>query len=344
MLAYLAWNVASLLWAANVSDATVDGQTLASLVAMYALLSVSPLTERDLRMICGCIVAGGVALSVFGMYLLHNSAAAVGDAGRLTINIDNTRTIDPNHFANSLLAPLALALVALAHARTPLRIAKSLGAVALLGTGILISLSREALLGVVLIVVVLALFSRRRLLSASLLIPPLVIVPLVVPSIGQRMALAFSTGGAGRTSIWQVGWYSFLQRPVIGWGVGGALQSYDTNFLSVFQKYDTGWGMPPHNTYLHILIELGVVGFMLGSAAFVSILPQLRGIERGDSLFDLRVALTASLVAIVMVAGFIDLATYKYAWLVLTAIVQLSVVVKLRAANADPSAQRFARG
>jgi O-antigen ligase len=321
-LAYFAWLLLSVLWAPDLSVAAIDAQTMGSLVILYAVLSVAPITERELRTVCAVTVVGGTVASLYGMYLLHNLGAAGADYGRLMINIDD-RTIDPNHFANALLGPFALALVGLLHARKPGVMLAYGGAVAIIAAGQLISLSREALLGSVLIGAVLIAFSKRRLLGAAVTLPTLGLVLLFVPAIGRRMVEAGATGGAGRSFIWHIVWRAWLQHPLFGWGSGGAIEAYDRNYLTVYALMNQGWGRPPHNTPLHILLELGVVGLVLAGLAYLSVFRQFAGIRRGDELYDLRVALTAALLAAGFVSFFIDLANYKYLWLVLILVAQL---------------------
>ena len=331
-LAYLAWLVTSVLWSPDVPLAMIDVQSMGSLIVMYAILSVAPVGERDLRAICACIVTGGVLASFYGMYLLHGMAGQAGDYGRLMIDVGN-RTIDPNHFANSLLAPLALALVGLLRARRPGPLLAYAGAVAVMAAGQLISLSREALLGSVLIGAVLIMFSRRRVLGLAIGIPVVVLLPLAVPAIGARMLEAFSTGGAGRSFVWHIVWRAWQQHPLFGWGAGGAIEAYDRNYLSVYALVHQGWSRPPHNTPLQILLELGVVGLLLAGLAYLSTFRQLLAIRRGDELYGLRVALTAALVALGFVSLFIGLENYKYFWIVLVAIAQLRTVAQSRSAQ-----------
>lgn len=330
-LAYAAWALLSVIWApVGASNLAVGLEQLVSVTLLFTVLAVAPIDEPRLRGICVAIVLGGVLASLYGMYLLHQSPAMAGDEGRLMLDV-GSRTIDPNHFANSLLAPLAIALVTLLHARRPARIAVALGALAILLAGIAVSLSREALLGAILVGVVTIAFSRRRLLGFALALPAVALVPLLVPGIGARMALALTTGGAGRTSIWHVGWLAFREHPFFGWGIGTALDAYDRNYLAVFQLYNAGWHRPPHNTILHAAIELGIVGAVLLLLGYAATFRQLAGIGRGDGLYDLRVAFTAALVALGFVSLFIDLGIYKYFWLVLAAIAQLRTVRLTRA-------------
>ncbi|HTD36609.1 MAG TPA: hypothetical protein VK669_03760, partial [Candidatus Limnocylindrales bacterium] len=166
-LAYMAWLLLSLLWTPDLPNGLIDAQQTVSLILMYAVLAVAPVEERDLRAICACIVLGGIASAFYGMYLLHDQPIAQtigGEAGRLMINVDN-RTIDANHFANAMLTPIALSLVALLNSRKPLVILGSIAALAVLFAGELMSLSREAMLACAVIVAITVFRSRRRLLG-----------------------------------------------------------------------------------------------------------------------------------------------------------------------------------
>jgi exopolysaccharide production protein ExoQ len=340
-IAYFAWTLVSIMWSGDMSEAMLDIQQTFSLVALLAVLSVAPVEERDVRAICACIVFGGIAASLYGMYLLHDAPQIAGDNGRLMINVAN-RAIDPNHFANSLLAPLAISAVALLNARKPSRLFFSAVALLVIIAGIIMSLSREALIATVVLGAVLLWFSRRRIvgmiLGLTVGVPVLAGLVLLFPQIGVRMGEAFSTGGAGRTSIWQVGWLAWQQRPFFGWGAGGALDAYDRNYLAVFQFYNAGWGRPPHNTPLHALIELGIVGGLLMAAAYFTTFRPLRRIPRGHRLYDLRVAFTAALVALGVCSLFIDLANYKYVWIIYATIAQIGVLARLRSSDTAPAA------
>ena len=336
-VAFLLWNLVGVMWTPDLPTALLYMQTLGSLVLLYGVLSIAPIAERDLRTVCTCIILGGVAASLYGIYLLHNAPQMAGDYGRLMINVGD-RKIDPNHFANSLLAPIALSFVALLSARRPGAIFAALLALAILIAGVLISLSRETLLGCVVIAAVVILLSRRRLVGLAIGIPALVLIPLLVPAIGQRMTEAFSTGGAGRTAVWHVAWIAFGQRPLLGWGTSGAVDAYDVNFFKVYQPHSVGWVITPHNTALHIAVELGVVGLIIFTVAWIAMFRQLGDIPAGDRLSDVRVGLMAALTALALVSFFIDLLAYKYLWLVMAAVAQLRSVVRLRAPAPEPQA------
>ena len=337
-LAFLVWSLISMFWTADVANGLSTVQSMMSLILMYAVLSVAPVEYRDLRAVCICIVLGGIASSFYGMYLLHDQPvlATGSDPGRLMINVDN-RTIDANHFANAMLTPIALCLVAVLNSNRPRTIIGALLALGVLFSGQLMSQSREALLASVVILGVTIAYSKRRVIGVVIAGVVVALVPIFAPNMGQRLADALTTGGAGRTSIWAVALHAFQQHPFIGWGAGGSIEAYDRGYLSIYQAYNAGWGRPPHNTPLQAAVELGVVGLVLILAAYFTTFRQFKGIERGDRLYDLRIAFTAALIALGICALFIGLETYKYFWVLLCSIAQLRTLARSRrpAAHAE---------
>jgi O-antigen ligase len=326
---YTFWMLLSAFWSIDVGFAVQEVTTMFSLLVMYVVLSIAPIEERDLRAICLMVVASGVAAAVYGIWYFHQFPPS--NDGRLFVTISG-RQLDPNGFADALLAPFALALVALVNARRIHAVLASLAALGILGEGILITLSREAMLACVMIALVVVLMSRRRLLALALLMPSFALILLLVPAVLPRITDAVSSGGAGRTAIWQVDLHAWLQHPVFGWGAGSAFQAYSANLLSVAPHDFAGWDRPPHNLVLKTLLDLGIVGFVVIAIAFVMMFRQLARIPRGDRLYDLRVGLTASLVGIAVASLFIDNTAEKYVWIVLCAIAQLRTVVRSRSA------------
>jgi O-antigen ligase len=330
---YVGWMLVTSLWAIDIGQALTNVQTMLSLLLLFVILASAPIDERDLRTICGFIVLSGVLAAIYGIWFFHQNPPS--SDGRLVLGVTG-RQVDPNVFADSLLAPLALAVVALLHARRIHSLLPLLLAVAIIGEGIIISLSREAMLGCVAIALVVVFMSRRRLLALAVLVPSLALIPLLVPEIGQRMAEAGSTGGAGRTGIWQVDVHAWLMHPIFGWGAGSAMEAYSANLLRVAPTMFSGWDRPPHNAPLQTLVELGVIGLVLVIVTVVLAFRMMRTIRRGGRLYDLRVGLTAALTAVVVASFFIDNLSEKYVWLVLAAVAQLRIVQRLQPAAPQP--------
>lgn len=327
-LLYVLWMLITSLWAVDPNAAFKMVQTTFSLVVMFVVLSSAPLEETDLRTICSLIVLSGVLAAGYGIWFFHQHPPS--SDGRLLLNLSQGHRIDANIFADSLLAPLALAVVALLHARRVQIVLAMIAAIALLGEAIVISLSREAMLGCVAIAFVIVMMSRKRLIALALLIPTLIVVPFVVPAIGERIATAASTGGAGRTSIWTVDLHAWAMHPVFGWGAGSAVEAYSQNLLRVGPRTFEGWDRPPHNVPLETLVDVGLIGLVLVVAMFVLVYRMLRTVRRGDGVYDLRIGLTAAFAAMIVVSFFIDDIDEKYLWLVLCTIAQLRIVAQPR--------------
>ena len=335
-LPYLALVLVSLMWTTSLGNATVSVEAIASYVLMYAVFCIAPIDRAQMRAVCACIVVGGVMGALYGIVMMHGATVSpeTGDYGRLMINIAGRR-IDPNQFANALIGPMAIAIVWLTHTRSIPRALVLLAAVAILAEGVLISLSREAMLACLAMGLVLILFSRRRLLGAGVLAAAAAATFAFVPAIMARMTDAFTTGGAGRTGIWRTDLAAWAVHPVFGWGIGGAEDAYDAFLLRVAPRYFNGWGRPPHNTLLVALVELGIIGAILVTAAYLSSFSLLRAIERGSELFPMKVAFIAALVGLGVASMFIDITVYKFLWVIVIGIAQLRTIAVL-----EPQAAR----
>jgi O-antigen ligase len=116
--------------------------------------------------------------------------------------------------------------------------------------------------------------SRRRLsfssllpLGAILIVPAAAIVLLLPQQTWDRIVSTKSDIESGylggRGEIWNAGWAVFLERPVLGSGVG----SFPDAVTPVLHQPKAG-----HNAPLTLLVELGVVGGMLFAALIVTCL------------------------------------------------------------------------
>ncbi|MGL4609210.1 MAG: O-antigen ligase family protein [Trueperaceae bacterium] len=104
-------------------------------------------------------------------------------------------------------------------------------------------------------------------------------IPAVVDFARYRASDAVSSGGAGRTDIWLVAWQMYLEYPVIGKGWSVAEKTMDVRYLERVSgdiTWNDGSGRfktrNVHNIYLQVLVELGVVGFILFILWFLTII------------------------------------------------------------------------
>ncbi len=79
------------------------------------------------------------------------------------------------------------------------------------------------------------------------------------------LASEYATSMGMRSVMWQVSWQLLRDRPLLGYGMGGFASAYEH---AIEQSSFTGWAatptVDPHNEYLQVHLQAGVVG----SAAF----------------------------------------------------------------------------
>jgi O-antigen ligase len=75
---------------------------------------------------------------------------------------------------------------------------------------------------------------------------------------------SFSINVTGRNALWSANWGWFKEKPLIGWGAGAS----DRMTLALPGR---GAGHP-HNDYLRILVDYGLIGFVLWMTAYLSLL------------------------------------------------------------------------
>lgn len=216
---------------------------------------------RRWRFLGLCYVCGAVAASLI---LIGGWATGAG------IGIDQRTSmegINANYSAYSIATALPI-LMALCRSAPMGRIVRVLASASyvLLAAGVVLTGSRGAVVAIA-ISFVIALWDayRSRAVSAVLLLAAVAIAvhglrEELLEAIPPRLLVSgwadhrdFSTG---RESMWSAAWSMFLEHPFLGVG------AYAFPEMS-------GTGMQPHNVFLTVLAELGVVGGTFFAAAIV---------------------------------------------------------------------------
>ena len=119
------------------------------------------------------------------------------------------------------------------------------------------------------------------------------------------------TSDQGRVQIWRRGVGYMMDHPVLGVGAGNFPRAEGT-LSPLVRRTPVGrsvkWG-PPHNSYVQVGAELGVVGLLIFAAFLINVfraLSRLRAL--GGSNARLAQSLTASLIGFVVGAFFLTLA------------------------------------
>ena len=336
LCALVGWMLASCLWAVDQKAALQMIPTYAGLMLLYAVLTMVPISRAQFRMLLFLIVIGGVCAAAYGAQLFYHDPSFAQQAltmRRLVIQVGDYH-IDPNHFSDALLFPVAIVAMWALRARRFFNAILSVAALGLLIVAILLSGSREGLTAIGVIAVYYLWRSRYRFRLAAVMAVVLVAVASIQTSVFLRFSTALQTGGSGRTSIWAVAIEAAKHRFLQGYGIGNFTEAFDIYYLGVRQPYPYGWDGPAHNLVLHYLVELGIVGVVLIAGFFVAQFRSLRDIDSSNEFYDYRIVMEATLVAILVVSMTIDLFQYKYAWVVfaMVALLRTAAVAQQSAA------------
>lgn len=334
LFALLLWIGVSALWAMDQRQSLTILPTYFGLTVLYLALACTPLDLRQYRMLLYVVIASGVISALYGANMFFHDPALMQQQNpemrRLVVTI-NGIFIDPNHFSDAMLFPAAAVVMLGLRSRRIFAKVAAFGGVCVIALAIALSGSREGLIGLAVIMGYYAWRSRYRVQVLVLTGATAAATLLTQNSIWLRFQSAFATGGSGRTAIWTVGWEAFKHNWFAGYGIGNFADAYDTYYLQVYQSYTNGFTSPAHNIVMHYLVETGIVGFLLLAWFLWEHFKTLRAIDRAHPLFDDRIMLEASMLALIVVALSIDLFHYKYLWLLFAMVAQLrSVALTMR--------------
>jgi O-antigen ligase len=319
----LTWMAATLLWSLDPGSTQESLETFFGLALLYAAIALMPVGRRDFEIIIGAAVIGYLVAACYGLASFHSIfPARISSDDRLFITV-GSRAIDPNEYGDSLVFPIAIALMLAFRSRYLTLKLLYYGVAGAMVTAIALSASREAVIALLVIVAYYLWRSRHRV---QLLAVTLAMASMLAPffqTLLNRFQDALSTGGAGRTSIWSVGLVAAKHYGLIGAGIGNFPVAYDRFYLFVPQTYLYGWSAPPHNVPLRFFVELGVVGLALIVLFVAAHFLMLRSIPRDHPLHDYRIMMEAGLLGICTAALFIDSFHSKWTWLVFATSAQL---------------------
>ncbi len=281
----------------------------------------------------------------------QSSSGRGGDAQRLAGGIG-----DANEFAALLVPSLVFAAFALAVYRAPLVRLGLVVALGLVGIALLLTQSRGGLVALGVSGVAIAFFAgplRLRAFALLLCVAALgfFYYTLVAPPESLTRITHFSAGGGtGRSDLWSIALDMWKDRPVLGVGAG--------NFQLVEPRYaistinlarpDLVVDTPKvaHNTYLHVLTELGVVGLAAFLLAVVASLRSATGAVRTFARAGLRDhelvgrALVIGAIGMLAAFTFISAQYEKQLWLMLGLLAASSSLARASALDATLATAR----
>jgi O-antigen ligase len=265
--ASVAWVVLTISWATDGSMAASNALRYAQNATLFIVVFAAVRTRRDVTVILGAFVLGAALSAAYGFA----GGANLTQPGRLV-----GTTGEANQLATYLVAGLLLSIALAAASRRfpPVALgATACGAICALGVAL--TLSRAALVALVLALIAAIVVVKRHRGAISLVAILLaggfaVYFLAIAPPQARERILYNPSGTSGRTALWTVAWRVVAAHPVTGVGIGNfPLRSVDflvrpgslSNDRYVIQE-----PLEAHNIYLQLLAETGVVGFLLFAA------------------------------------------------------------------------------
>lgn len=294
LLAFLGWSAMSMAWAEVIGEAR-SGVIRYGLNAMLIPIAYAAVrTERHLIYVLTALLIGATISGISGI-LAGGSAEAVRATGTVG---------DANVLAAGLVLSLGVAggFVVNGHLGPLLRIFGG-AAAGICVLGILLSLSRGGLLGMIAVCAAAVVFGGRwrarvAVAAGSVLLIGAAYFTMFASLPAKQRVTDTTGGGTGRLDLWTVAQRMIADRPLEGVGTG-QFQTSSVHYLlqpGAIERGDFILSQPKvaHSTYLSILAELGAVGGVLfGGLIAFSVFSLLRAAliyrRAGDERMELLV-------------------------------------------------------
>jgi O-antigen ligase len=345
LVVFFGWASISLLWAPNFGVGLESLTRYAPNLLLLPIAYSAMRTRRDITLVVSAIVFGALVAAAFGI-LQPPDPELIAESSRATSTVG-----DPNELAAFMLVGLALgAAVAVGRGRAPgIRLAGAL-AVPMCAATVFLSLSRGGLIALGVMMVAGTVFAGRWrvVLTAMVILVAAsgVLYFTAIASLPARERVTSSNGGTGRSDIWKLGLRMVRAHPIQGVGVGQFPEVSADYALQPgsLERVDLVFSTAPkvtHNTYLEIMSEDGIPGFLLFMALvttclFASLKAARVWAARGDPTMEaLARGAFLGLLGMLVADFFISEMYSKLLWVMLAIGPALLAVARADAAAAE---------
>ncbi len=318
VVGFVSWSAISVAWAES-SGTAIGSTSRFVLDALLFPIVFGAIRRREhFQWIVAAFVIGAVMSAVIGL-LQSGGARLAGGIG------------DPDGEAALLAAALMLdvGLIATLPRDSAAKTLAVIGAL-IMGLGLLDTGSRGGFVALAAVLVAAVLLGGRwRGRAAGLLLIVAIVTPVYLFVLAPSAAVQHlsSSSSSGRTDLWKVGLKMFEANPVAGVGSGNftVASIHYVQQAGDITRADLIVDVPhaAHNTYLEIIDELGVPGFLMFLTIVIgSISAALRAARiyerRGDTSFELMSRGVALAVIALLTADFFITNEYEHLlWLLL---------------------------
>jgi O-antigen ligase len=341
--ALLAVAASSMAWAADGHVAEVNALRLAQGPVLLLVVFSALRTPQHLRWMLCAYFAGAVATALVG---IGKTPADQADIGRFSGGIQ-----DPNELAAALIpaVPIGLALIAIVR-KTPARYALA-GGLLLISAALFMTGSRGGLIGLGVMCVVGIMLAgplRQQVVLGVAIVTGIAVTYYALfapPEVLWRITHFTAEGGSGREDLWSIALAMFRDHPLLGVGAGNfqVLEPvYALSSINVSNS-DAIVDAPRwvHNTYLHVLVELGILGLacfaVVVIGAFASGVQAVKRLARaGDRETEILArGFVIGITGLLTAFTFITAQYEKELWLLLGATLALRTVARATEGSPD---------
>lgn len=224
------------------------------LILVFLIINIVR-TEKDLKQISMLLVLLMTFLVLYSYYRYKFEGVESG--------VPSPYYVDPNFFAESIVAILPLAFVSY-EGNYGTKSYIFLGIVALLSGGVILTNSRGGLLALAIVLFLLFINSKKKF---KMIIMGIIVLAIFLPHIGPEYRGRIATvktydedqSAMGRLASWGAGIKMFKDHPIIGVGAGNFNQLFENYRPSEMSAFGTK-EMSIHNMFLQILSETGALG------------------------------------------------------------------------------------
>lgn len=304
---FFIWCLISLLWTIEPGTSLVWYVYKVRFLFFYLAISSYPFNKFELKAIRHALITSGMIAGT--AIILTADRSVTGGFLRNTLFLGEYNA-DPNHLAASLLLPLSCVV-------TEILLSKGLSriwdytALILIFAGIFLTGSRGAAVAVIVMLIFFIVRLKpvkklsKTLISSIMVLAILASVLIFLnPDLAQRFVtfnVKTDQFSSGRTKIWMDSVEKWKEKPILGWGFN-SFPSLEIEKNDIYKA--------AHNIFIHHLVELGIVGFMILIFAVYTNLA-----FKAKTAFS--IASKGGLVAVLVASLFLHTIFYDYFWLAL---------------------------
>jgi O-antigen ligase len=283
LLGCAALSIPLAVWMGGAAGATVDlAKNIVLLVLIYGLLDTGPKVKLALWTLVGV----GVWFSVSALYSYAHGDVSQQEGIARAMGM-NSMVGGPNELAGLLLAllPFLITLVRTSRniiARLLLLVSGASSLAALVLTGARASMVALMLMGAYYVI-----RSKHKVAWLLVCFTLAGFMWAAMPQEYRHRYLTVEKYASGhqldasnelRLQIWNIGWRMFLDHPIIGVGAGQFSTAYGTLYAT---RLHQAW-MNPHNLFIEVACELGIIGLGVFSYFVLQIIKQILHLPRRD--------------------------------------------------------------